>query len=276
MPHSPRCHGEHLCPHHAAEKSILVTSVEQLRLLSPSQRSAGDSTWCWGSCSTGGRQQGSCAEPPTPMGFSLCPPPPVLCTERAVRITKTYHDIDAVTNLLDEVRHSLLRARGARGCAGGPGGLQEWGQIGDRVPADTELPPPAERAGPGAGGAHRAVPAEAEPEPDGAQRAAGGAAGAGQRGGTGPWARSAALAPLCPRPCPDVPSPPPRSRSCATRSPCGTICSTSTPPPRRRASPPRPPPRREWVPAPLPTPWGFFGVGGWRNWVWGPADGVGG
>lgn len=94
--------------------------------------------------------------------------------------------------------------------------------------------------------------------------------------GHSPWARSAALAPLRPRPCPDVPSPPPRSRSCATRSPCGTICSTSTPPPRRRASPPRPPPRREWVPAPLPTPWGFFGVGGWRNWVWGPADGVGG
>lgn len=198
MPHSPRCHGEHLCPHHAAEKSILVTSVEQLHLLSPSQRSAGDNTWCWGSCSMGGRQPGSCAEAPTPMGFSLCPPPPVLCTERAVRITKTYHDIDAVTNLLDEVRRSLLRARGARGCAGGPGGLQEWGQIGDGSWL-TQSSPPAERAGPGAGGAHRAVPAEAEPEPDGAQRAAGGAAGAGQRGGTGPWAQPLGTE-RCPRP----------------------------------------------------------------------------
>lgn len=49
--------------------------------------------------------------PPTPMGLSLCLPPPVLCAERAVRITKTYHDIDAVTNLLDEVRRSLLRAQ---------------------------------------------------------------------------------------------------------------------------------------------------------------------
>lgn len=27
----------------------------------------------------------------------------VLCSERVSRITKTYHDIDAVTNLLDEV-----------------------------------------------------------------------------------------------------------------------------------------------------------------------------
>uniref|UniRef100_A0A8B9TX48 Huntingtin-associated protein 1 n=1 Tax=Anas platyrhynchos TaxID=8839 RepID=A0A8B9TX48_ANAPL len=53
-----------------------------------------------------------CAEAPTPMGFSLCPPPPVLCTERAVRITKTYHDIDAVTNLLDEKERDLeLAAR---------------------------------------------------------------------------------------------------------------------------------------------------------------------
>ncbi|XP_048782589.1 huntingtin-associated protein 1 isoform X2 [Lagopus muta] len=36
----------------------------------------------------------------------------VLCTERAVRITKTYHDIDAVTNLLDEKERDLeLAAR---------------------------------------------------------------------------------------------------------------------------------------------------------------------
>lgn len=34
-----------------------------------------------------------------PLPFSR----PVLCAERVVRITKTYHDIDAVTNLLDEV-----------------------------------------------------------------------------------------------------------------------------------------------------------------------------
>ncbi|XP_055645794.1 huntingtin-associated protein 1 isoform X1 [Falco peregrinus] len=36
----------------------------------------------------------------------------VLCTERVVRITKTYHDIDAVTNLLDEKERDLeLAAR---------------------------------------------------------------------------------------------------------------------------------------------------------------------
>ncbi|XP_035168981.1 trafficking kinesin-binding protein 1-like [Oxyura jamaicensis] len=36
----------------------------------------------------------------------------LLCTERAVRITKTYHDIDAVTNLLDEKERDLeLAAR---------------------------------------------------------------------------------------------------------------------------------------------------------------------
>ncbi|OXB63036.1 UNVERIFIED_CONTAM: hypothetical protein H355_004435, partial [Colinus virginianus] len=45
-------------------------------------------------------------------GLSLRPSPPVLCTERAVRITKTYHDIDAVTNLLDEKERDLeLAAR---------------------------------------------------------------------------------------------------------------------------------------------------------------------
>ncbi|XP_074783153.1 huntingtin-associated protein 1 [Athene noctua] len=35
----------------------------------------------------------------------------VLCAERVVRITKTYHDIDAVTNLLDEERDLELAAR---------------------------------------------------------------------------------------------------------------------------------------------------------------------
>lgn len=39
----------------------------------------------------------------TVWGFTFWPSPPVLCAERMVRITKTYHDIDAVTNLLDEV-----------------------------------------------------------------------------------------------------------------------------------------------------------------------------
>lgn len=214
------------------------------------------------------------------MGFSLCPPPPVLCTERAVRITKTYHDIDAVTNLLDEVRRSLLRARGARGCAGGPGGLQERGQIGDGSWLTQSSPPLqkerdlelAARIGQSLLKQNRSLTERNELLEEQLELAKEEVPAPGH----GPWARSAALAPLRPRPCPDVPSPPPRSRSCATRSPCGTICSTSTPPPRRRASPPRPPPRREWVPAPLPTPWGFFGVGGWRNWVWGPADGVGG
>uniref|UniRef100_G3UUL9 Huntingtin-associated protein 1 n=1 Tax=Meleagris gallopavo TaxID=9103 RepID=G3UUL9_MELGA len=44
--------------------------------------------------------------------LSFCPSPAVLCTERAVRITKTYHDIDAVTNLLDEKERDLeLAAR---------------------------------------------------------------------------------------------------------------------------------------------------------------------
>lgn len=41
---------------------------------------------------------------PAVWGFTRRPSPPVLCAERVVRITKTYHDIDAVTNLLDEVR----------------------------------------------------------------------------------------------------------------------------------------------------------------------------
>lgn len=43
------------------------------------------------------------ASAPVVRGFTLRPSPPVLCAERVVRITKTYHDIDAVTNLLDEV-----------------------------------------------------------------------------------------------------------------------------------------------------------------------------
>uniref|UniRef100_A0A8D2Q728 Huntingtin-associated protein 1 n=1 Tax=Varanus komodoensis TaxID=61221 RepID=A0A8D2Q728_VARKO len=34
---------------------------------------------------------------------SVCLPPTVLCSERVSRITKTYHDIDAVTSLLEEV-----------------------------------------------------------------------------------------------------------------------------------------------------------------------------
>nr|XP_021136371.1 huntingtin-associated protein 1 [Columba livia] len=45
-------------------------------------------------------------------GFTLHPSPPVLCAERVARITKTYHDIDAVTNLLDEKERDLeLAAR---------------------------------------------------------------------------------------------------------------------------------------------------------------------
>uniref|UniRef100_A0A8D0EUE8 Huntingtin-associated protein 1 n=1 Tax=Strix occidentalis caurina TaxID=311401 RepID=A0A8D0EUE8_STROC len=50
--------------------------------------------------------------PTTAPGFTLHPSPPVLCAERVVRITKTYHDIDAVTNLLDEKERDLeLAAR---------------------------------------------------------------------------------------------------------------------------------------------------------------------
>lgn len=166
---------------------------------------------------------------------------------------------------------------GLCGWAWGAAGMgTDWGQ----VPADTELPPPqkerdlelAARIGQSLLKQNRSLTERNELLEEQLELAKEEVPAPGHS----PWARSTALAPLRPRPCPDVPSPPPRSRSCATRSPCGTICSTSTPPPRRRASPPRPPPRREWVPAPLPTPWGFFGVGGWRNWVWGPADGVGG
>ena len=150
-------------------------------------------------------------------------------------------------------------------------GLGKRGQSRGRALADADLPL-AEGAGPGAGGAHRAVPAEAEPVPDRAQRAPGGAAGVGQRGGSGPWVQGLGLSPLrarpggcgrlwSPRPCPDAPSSP-RSRSCATRSPCGMTCSTSTPPRQRRVSPPPPPPRREWgVPVP-PLPRGRAAPGG--------------
>uniref|UniRef100_A0A674GUS5 Huntingtin-associated protein 1 n=1 Tax=Taeniopygia guttata TaxID=59729 RepID=A0A674GUS5_TAEGU len=49
---------------------------------------------------------------PIVWGFTFWPSPPVLCAERVVRITKTYHDIDAVTNLLDEKERDLeLAAR---------------------------------------------------------------------------------------------------------------------------------------------------------------------
>lgn len=141
------------------------------------------------------------------------------------------------------------------GDAGVGEGWGRGGQSRGQAPADADLPL-AEGAGPGAGGTHRAVPAEAEPEPDRAQRAPGGAAGVGQRGGNGPRVQGPGLGPLRAQPgghgrlwspwlCPDAPSPP-RSRSCATRSPCGTTCSTSTPPRQRRASPPPPPPHREW------------------------------
>lgn len=57
-----------------------------------------------------GQPRGDSAEPPGQgshrVGVHLLAlsSPPVLCAERVVRITKTYHDIDAVTNLLDEVR----------------------------------------------------------------------------------------------------------------------------------------------------------------------------
>uniref|UniRef100_A0A8C8B729 Huntingtin-associated protein 1 n=1 Tax=Otus sunia TaxID=257818 RepID=A0A8C8B729_9STRI len=50
--------------------------------------------------------------PTTAPGFTLHLSPPVLCAERVVGITKTYHDIDAVTNLLDERERDLeLAAR---------------------------------------------------------------------------------------------------------------------------------------------------------------------
>ncbi|OXB63700.1 hypothetical protein ASZ78_009015 [Callipepla squamata] len=58
--------------------------------------------------------------PPTPQPAAPLTPQQIeetlwyflLCTERAVRITKTYHDIDAVTNLLDEKERDLeLAAR---------------------------------------------------------------------------------------------------------------------------------------------------------------------
>uniref|UniRef100_A0A8B9VV54 Huntingtin-associated protein 1 n=1 Tax=Anas zonorhyncha TaxID=75864 RepID=A0A8B9VV54_9AVES len=52
------------------------------------------------------------AAPLTPQQISETLQYFLLCTERAVRITKTYHDIDAVTNLLDEKERDLeLAAR---------------------------------------------------------------------------------------------------------------------------------------------------------------------
>lgn len=40
----------------------------------------------------------------TPFCFSLFLSPTVLCSERVGQVTKTYHDIKAVTHLLEEVR----------------------------------------------------------------------------------------------------------------------------------------------------------------------------
>ncbi|KAK4808705.1 hypothetical protein QYF61_020194 [Mycteria americana] len=63
----------------------------------------------------------------------------VLCAERVARITKTYHDIDAVTNLLDEVRwcqpHTWAWARAEGRWDPGDAGVGEgWGgggRVGD-------------------------------------------------------------------------------------------------------------------------------------------------
>uniref|UniRef100_A0A669QCD8 Trafficking kinesin protein 1 n=1 Tax=Phasianus colchicus TaxID=9054 RepID=A0A669QCD8_PHACC len=67
----------------------------------------GDAACSSTSCSAAWRCLCQCFQP----GLEI-PPPFVLCTERTVRITKTYHDIDAVTNLLDEKERDLeLAAR---------------------------------------------------------------------------------------------------------------------------------------------------------------------
>lgn len=71
----------------------------------------GSSACPWGELQAAAQEEGAAGKlqaPPVALcegtaRLSFRPSPPVLCTERAVRITKTYHDIDAVTNLLDEV-----------------------------------------------------------------------------------------------------------------------------------------------------------------------------
>lgn len=77
----------------------------------------------------GQEQQGMVLSPragaPAGRGLTLRSSPAVLCAERVVRITKTYHDIDAVTNLLDEV-HWCPLVQGLGAC-GTPRTWGEWG-----------------------------------------------------------------------------------------------------------------------------------------------------
>lgn len=78
----------------------------------------------------------------------------MLCSDRVGQVTKTYHDIKAVTHLLEEVSEGseeyLLPA---------PSASSEILIKGDS----------AERAGSGAGSADRSVAPQAEPGPDGSQ-----------------------------------------------------------------------------------------------------------
>lgn len=115
------------------------------------------------------------------------PPPPatVLCSERVGQVTKTYHDIKAVTHLLEEVRgrhraderdYERLCRRLSRffGLSVSLQCIQKEMSVFVVLPANSEsfsffLSVTAERAGSGVSGEDRPVAAEAEPRADGSQ-----------------------------------------------------------------------------------------------------------
>lgn len=194
---------------------------------------------------------------PTVWGFTCGPLPPVLCAERVARITKTYHDIDAVTNLLDEVRwRSHLREGWWH--PGDTGLGEDWGrdesQLRQTCPLqkerDLEL---AARIGQSLLKQNRSLTERNELLEEQLELAKEEVTAPGH--GSGLWP------PVCP---PGGCCGPfgrvlkhfclSRLHSCATRCPCGMTSCTSTPPPRRRASPPPPPPHREWDPLSCRSP----------------------
>lgn len=120
---------------------------------------------------------------PSIESVSLSPPTTVLCSERVGQVTKTYHDIKAVTHLLEEVRgrrraderdyERLCHDFFWPACFSG---VHSEGDVSVFVvlPANSEsfslfLYVTAERAGPGVSGEDRPVAAEAEPRADGSQ-----------------------------------------------------------------------------------------------------------
>lgn len=104
---------EHPCLHcAAAAQQMEAVQGSSVQLLQPSPITVqGQQRLPMGELQAAAREEGAAGKlraPPVALcegttRLSFRPSPPVLCTERAVRITKTYHDIDAVTNLLDEV-----------------------------------------------------------------------------------------------------------------------------------------------------------------------------